>query len=205
MSHRTPPEGALVGWVGLDPEALIEAIESSCTVLLHASLYSNFASNAIGEALERQLASGALARLIVISTGEGPWRLAFEAMLRPTLTDQERAQLVRISDDWCADLQSRYLEKVMWVQTDQLPTLPVLICDDQIIVGHYAHSPVPAAEGLWLVLGGLADGQVEEWLSGTPLNDANSAWEQACYRHVVECRNALENARNGEVRFGAVS
>ncbi|ADN76254.1 conserved hypothetical protein [Ferrimonas balearica DSM 9799] len=196
----TPPEGALAGWVGLDPEALIEAIESSCTVLLHAALYSNFATNAIGEALERQLASGDLARLIVISSGVGPWLAAFEQMLRPQLSDEERAELVRQSDNWCADLQSRYLEKVMWVQSDQLPTQPVLICDDQLIVGHYAHCLVPAAEGIWLVLGGLAEGQVEEWLSGAEPDEQTSVWERACYRHVAECRSALNCARNGEVR-----
>lgn len=199
-SNATPPDGALTGWVGLDPEALIRAIESSCTVLLHAALYSNFATNGIGNALEQQLASGDLARLILISSGEGPWQAEFEAMLRPTLMDSHRAELVKQSDTWCADLQSRYLEKVMWVQTTQLPTQPVLICDDQIIVGHYAHSVVPASDGLWLVLGGLSEGQVEEWLSGAPLASKSSLWERACYRHVSECRSALYQSREGEVR-----
>ncbi len=196
----TPPDGALTGWVGLDPEALIEAMESSCTVLLHAALYSNFAHNAIGEALERQLARGDLARLILISSGEGAWRPEFEAMLRPTLSPEARAELVRQSDTWCADLQCRYLEKVMWVQTNQLPTQPVLICDDLIIVGHYAHSLVPASEGLWLVLGGLPEGQVEEWLAGAPLAPDCSHWQRACYRHVAECRAALSRSQDGEVR-----
>ena len=72
--------------------------------------------------------------------------------------------------------------------TRRLPLFPVILVDDTLIVGHYAHSSTIAPNGLWLTIhnpkiSGMYEALTERRLDVARLTDE----EKAILRYVEEC------------------
>ncbi|MGL4475330.1 MAG: hypothetical protein ACRCT7_12905 [Shewanella sp.] len=183
---------------GLDVGALIEALACSRHVIMHAALYSRFANGVVDEVLQQQLSQGKLQRLRLISTStQVTWLHDFNQVLRQGASAAAIASEWHASARWVSQLVNRYPQQVQAIETEQLPTQPMILTDSRLFLGHYAHSATPAAQGFWLELdiAPLTLDLGSDSLAFTPTNDA---WSQALSRHLDECRQVLQRHQRAE-------
>ena len=187
-------------WVaaGLDEVGLPERVARSDRLFFHAALYSNFARDrAMADALDAALSRPEFERLDVVSldpVARPPYWDEFRQVLRPDMTASAMQREFSVSASFLDALASRHPHKVRLYVTVALPLAPVLLTGDAVLAGHYAHSPVAAPLGLWLVIpadvAGLLD-LAEE--GGRP--DALDAVALGAYRYVSDCLAARSVAR----------
>ena len=180
---------------GLNQSALLAAIKCADSIVLHAAIYTNFAHSEVGKLIRTKLIDGSLRRLDIIELQPNKyWQQEFLAILRPSTAKNEVISMLADSKDWSARLSTEFPLQVSQILTQALPLQPVLLIGDNLFVGHYAHSGLPSAQGLWLQLEctllGLQPGDLQNWYQqGTPTEVA-SRWQQAISRYAEECRQA---------------
>lgn len=186
---------------GLNIDALCQQLRTGQHIVFHAALYSNFAGSRVEQALTDRLSSSPQTKLYLIEQAFAPncgWHLEFGQILRQQLTLVETAQLFQQSRHWCQKLHQLYPHQIEYLISGQLPCQPILVIDNHIFSGQYAHAEVGAPQGIWLHI----DGQIlaidcataHSWLQQPAQLTELSAAQQSIYRYMAECRHAINNA-----------
>ncbi|MEC4727890.1 hypothetical protein HWQ46_20355 [Shewanella sp. D64] len=202
---------------GLDIDALCQLIPQSQCVVFHAALYSNFARSKVEQSLHFALASNPKIQVYLIEQAfelTNPWHGEFGRILREQICVDEMHDLFLQSHIWCQLLLQKYPNQVHHLVSNLLPCQPILLIDNHVFTGQYAHCEIAAPQGVWLHIdGGLLGINVamfRDWLQQgigvkrlaeqikPPLaqqrtSELTSA-QIAVYRYVAECGHAIENA-----------
>ena len=126
-------------------------------IVLHASFYPKYADGEQGDDIKKVMKENKELQLKVIFTNlHTPWIDEFAVLLREKFSDITKFEKeINDDKDYFVGLQSDPEidpERVEICDSARLPLFPVILIDDTIIVGHYAHSPEIAPSGLWLTL-----------------------------------------------------
>ena len=160
-------------------------------IVLHAAYYPKYGLDSQGMVLMEALRGNPRLRLRVIftRTDKNPWLEEFARILRPHYTGKDFIKALEISKDFFLKLKEQALPgQVEISSTRRLPLFPVILVDDTLIVGHYAHSSTIAPHGLWLTIhnpkvSGMYEALTERRLDVSGLTDE----EKAILRYVEEC------------------
>ncbi|KHK02972.1 hypothetical protein [Desulfovibrio sp. TomC] len=187
-------------WVaaGLEEVGLPGRVARSDRLFFHAAVYSNFARDrAMADALEAALCRPEFERLDVVSldpVARPPYWDEFRQVLRQDMTASAMQREFSVSASFLDALASRHPHKVRLFVTIALPLVPVLVLGDAVIAGHYAHSPVAAPLGLWLVIPTDA-GRLLELAEEGSRGDALEPVDAGAYRLVCDCLAARAVSR----------
>lgn len=164
-------------------------------IVLHAAVYGPFSkSEAHIRGLEKALNRPGFNRLDVIavqSGSENAWDDSFLAALRFGISRHSVADEIDYSRNFMTELAKRYPEKVKVYPACNLPCLPLVIVDDIICFGQYAHSCVHAPQGFW----GCVEADVEKlfnWAQSGEVPYGADEREIAAFRLVSECSRAIK-------------
>ena len=176
----------------LDTPALFAA--SRRRIILHAAVYGAFArSQPHREGLETALARPGFERLDIIvlePDNRAAWVRPFLDSLRFGISTHATDDEVSLSYRFMTELAERYPDKVRLHPARRLPCLPIIIADDTIVFGQYAHANVHAPQGFW----GMTTADVRTLLQWTARGrpPATASGEQvASFRLVNECARAM--------------
>lgn len=189
------------GIATLDIPALLAGARKR--IILHAAIYGPFAkSKPHRDGLLTALGRSSFEQLDIIALADDqPWTSAFLEALRFESPIEERFQAVKASKDFLEELKTAYPDTVQIRSLSTFPCLPIIIVDDTIIFGQYAHSEILAADGFW----GKMQADVAElfhWATTKTLpNDANEL-DKAAYRLVSECHHAITSGTQWEENDG---
>ena len=155
-------------------------------IVLHAAYYPKYGLDSQGMVLMEALRGNPRLRLRVIftRTDKNPWLKEFARILRPHYTGKDFIKALEL-----LKLKEQTLPgQVEISSTRRLPLFPVILVDDTLIVGHYAHSSTIAPHGLWLTIhnpkiSGMYEALTERKLDVSGLTDE----EKAILRYVEEC------------------
>ncbi|WP_319466406.1 hypothetical protein [uncultured Pseudodesulfovibrio sp.] len=165
-------------------------------ILLHAAVYGPFADSAPHrEALTTALAKPDFERLDIIDlTDAQPWSAPFMHALRLDATKEEHAKTLHASHEFLHELKKAYPEKTHVYPQHTIPCMPIIIIDDTIIFGQYAHCEDYAANGFW----GIIKADVETLFDWAKTNRPGNASDQevAAYRLICECHHAMTGELN---------
>ena len=173
-------------------------------IVLHAAYYPKYGLDSQGMVLMEALRGNPRLRLRVIftRTDKNPWLKEFARILRPHYTGKDFIKALELSKDFFLNIKALELSKDFFLKlkeqalpgqveisdTGRLPLFPVILVDDTVIVGHYAHSSTIAPHGLWLTIhnpkiSGMYEALTERRLDVSRLTDE----EKAILRYVEEC------------------
>lgn len=180
----------VAGIDALDIPALIA--ESNQRVILHAAVYGPFSQSAPHrEAFAKALHKTGFERLDIIALQDDqPWVPSFFQALRPESTPDEQVKTINASLRFIEELEEAYPERVHLYPLKTFPCQPILVIDDTVIFGQYAHCSTHAALGAW----GIIKTDVRELFDWAEANDIPSSAtneEIAAYRLIAECRHAM--------------
>ncbi|MBG0789755.1 MAG: hypothetical protein H0S80_04565 [Desulfovibrionaceae bacterium] len=163
-------------------------------IILHAAVYGTFArSRPHREGLEAALAKPGFERLdiIVLEPGNDQgWVRPFLDALRFGISTQAADDEVALSHRFMTELARRYPDKVRLHPARRLPCLPVIIADDVIIFGQYAHAGVHAPQGFWGMIRADVPTLLQWTRAGKPPPHSGDE-EIAAFRLVNECARAM--------------
>ncbi|WP_415713279.1 hypothetical protein [Maridesulfovibrio sp.] len=169
-------------------------------IVLHASVYGPFAkSKPHLDGLEKAFSRAEFSRFDVIAVqpgGENGWDQPFLNALRFGISRQSVVDELDYSKFFLSELARRYPEKVNVYPANNLPCLPVVIVDDCICFGQYAHACVHAPQGFW----GCVEADVEKlfgWAESGEVPREADAEEIAAFRLVSECSRAMKCGLDG--------
>lgn len=164
-------------------------------IFLHAAVYGPFArSESHMHGMEKALTNPGFKRLDVIalqSQIENAWSDSFLSALRFGKSKQSVAQEVDLSQTFLKEMSENYPEKFFVHPLVNLPCQPLLIVDDTICFGQYAHSGVHASQGFW----GCVETDVEKlfrWAESGDVPQGADSEEVAAFRLVSDCFRAME-------------
>ncbi len=163
-------------------------------IILHAAVYGPFAqSRPHKNSLTKALARKSFERLDIIAlTAEHPqsYRNHFLEVLRTGASKKIKTDTVLASDAFLGKLKSACPAKVFIHPQTTTPCQPIIIVDDTIIFGQYAHCTTYAAHGFWGIIETDVD-KLFRWADGNIPPEATDE-EIAAYRLVCECRHAMQ-------------
>ncbi|NDV28165.1 hypothetical protein [Desulfovibrio sp. JC010] len=164
-------------------------------IVFHAAVYGPFLkSKPHIQGLEKALSRPGFSRLDVIavqSADENRWTDPFLNALRFGISRQSVADELDYSRSFLGELAGRYPDKVNVYPAGNLPCLPLVIVDDTICFGQYAHACFHAPEGFW----GCVEADVEalfSWAESGRVPPGANADEVAAFRLVSECSRAMK-------------
>jgi len=165
-------------------------------IVLHAAIYGPFAdSQPHRDGLAAALTKSTFEALDVIAMDEDePWTGHFLHALRFGQSSEAQIGAVEASRNFLEILRTNSAGKIRIHGQRTIPCLPIVIIDDTIIFGQYAHCGEFAAAGFW----GMIEADVEtlfQWAAtGSAPADASKT-DIAAYRLVCECHTAMTGAR----------
>lgn len=163
-------------------------------IILHAAVYGAFVgSRPHSEAMDTALSRPDFERLDVIVLEPGsraPWVRPFLDALRFGISTQAADDEVALSHRYMTELAARYPDKVRLHPARRLPCLPVLIVDDVIIFGQYAHAGAHAPQGYWGMIRADVPTLLQWTTAGKPPPHADEE-AVAAFRLVNECARAM--------------
>ena len=121
-------------------------------IVLHAAYYPKYGNAELESCLYQILYNNKDLTLTVIftETSNVSWLEEFAKVLHPYYDAEEFTARLQHSCHNFNHLQKEIgTERVRIVSTSRLPLFPVILIDNTIIVGHYAHSSTPTPNGLW--------------------------------------------------------
>lgn len=125
-------------------------------IVFHAAYYPKYAVDGQSEDVKEALRQHPDLTLTVIHTDieHAPWANEFAYSLRTSFkTKEDFEPYLNISRKFFADLQKEYgPSRVQLYKTARLPFFPVILIDDTLVIGHYAHSRIIPPHGLWLTI-----------------------------------------------------
>lgn len=182
---------------GIDALDIVDLIaDSKRRITLHAAVYGPFAQsqphcNAFAKALQKPH----FKRLDIITLQhEQPWTASFLEALRFGSTPKEQGDAVASSMAFIQKLQDLQPQRVHVHPLMTFPCLPILIIDDTVVFGQYAHCAIHAARGAWGVI--ETDVQkIQAWAEVDIIPPNATSEEVAAYRLIAECRHAMNGGR----------
>jgi len=185
------------GIEALDMPALFRAARRR--IILHAAVYGAFAkSPPHRSSLETTLGKPDFKRLdvIVVEPGhDAKWIHSFLGALRFGISIQGIRDEIESSHRYMTEMQARYPDKIHLHPVRRLPCLPIVVADDTIVFGQYAHAEEHAPQGFW----GIVETDVERLLqwaeTGKTPTEANNE-DLAAFRLVNECVRAMNTNQN---------
>lgn len=180
----------VAGIASLDIPARFAAAQKR--IILHAAVYGPFAdSTPHKDGLAAALSKPSFERLDIIALDDSSaWANDFMQILRPGATRESHTLTLAKSHDYISGLAESYPDKVCVHPQSSLPCLPLIVIDDTIIFGQYAHSDVHAASGAWGIM--EADvGKLLNWTAQGKIPESATAEETAAYRMIAECCHAM--------------
>ncbi|WP_320176162.1 hypothetical protein [Maridesulfovibrio sp.] len=175
--------------------------EAKRRIILHAAVYGPFSKSEVHIlGLEKALARTGFNSLDVIAVQPGignGWDDSFLTALRFGISRLSIDDELELSQSFLDELAERHPEKVNVYPAGNLPCLPLVIVDDAICFGQYAHSCVHAPQGFW----GCVEADVEKlfnWAESGNIPLGATADEIAAFRLVSECSRAMKCSRNVE-------
>lgn len=180
----------------LDTPGLFAAAQSR--IILHAAVYGAFArSLPHRHGLQAALTRPQFQRLDIIALEPGctePWVRPFLDALRFGISRQAADDEVAASHSFVSDLAAHHPGRVVVHPAHRLPCQPVLVIDDTIVFGQYAHAGCHAPQGFW----GMVRADVPALLgwADTGKPPAHAPREAvAAFRLVNDCVRAMQAAR----------
>jgi len=187
----------VAGIDALDTPRLFAA--ASRRIILHAALYGAFANseahcNGLMEAIQKP--EFKRLDIIALDPSHSPdWTASFFEVLRFGISTQGITDEVALSHKFLTELTARYPDKIRLHTARRLPSLPILVADDTIIFGQYAHAQEHAPQGFW----GMVKTDVERLLDWTETGKAPTEATNediAAFRLINECVRAMTNNLN---------
>lgn len=178
----------------LDTPTLFAA--SKRRIILHAAVYGPLANSqrhyrALCTAVEKH----GFERLDIIAVDPDrmpAWSEPFFKALRFGVSRQDRDAELTTSHDFLVSMAEEYPDKITLHHVRALPCLPIIVADNTILFGHYAHAEIQAPLGYW----GRIEADVPkllEWAeNGSPAAQATNS-ELAAFRLVSECFRAMND------------
>ncbi|WP_027722053.1 hypothetical protein [Maridesulfovibrio zosterae] len=169
---------------------------ASRRIILNAAVYGPFSnSDQHRTGLDAALNNPGFRQLDIIAVEpelDLSWKESFLGALRFGISRQAVEDELEFSYSFLTELTEKYPAKVRLHAACKLPCLPVVIVDDVICFGQYAHAESHAPEGFW----GRVEADVEkliQWTeSGRPPSSA-SRKEIAAFRLINECVRAMSS------------
>lgn len=123
-------------------------------ILLHAAFYPKYGSlteysGAIESALKR---NSQLHIKVIITDIKEVWATEFGNILRPYFKNDLKKfkEGINASIAFFQKIKEEYPTRVHIVASKALPMAPIVIIDNEILVGHYIHATTTAPDGYWM-------------------------------------------------------
>ena len=158
-------------------------------IVLHAAYYPKYGFDNQGTDISKAMAKTPDLRLTAIFTDvNAPWVDEFAVTLRDYFAEEGIfARDLNITKQHFARLRKSFgSERVHIYDTARLPLFPVILIDDTIIVGHYAHSTVIPPNGLWFTIQHPKISLMYETLLAGSTPDCDTPEESAILRYIEE-------------------
>lgn len=124
-------------------------------IILHAAYYPKYGSDSdYSIAFRHLMRNNSNVKITVIITDlNTPWANEFGTILRSEYTSINDFKVgLDASIKFFKDIQKQHANNVTIISTQRLPLQPIVIIDDVLLVGHYAHAEIPAPNGYWLYI-----------------------------------------------------
>lgn len=121
-------------------------------ILLHAAIYNRFVENsAVRLALENALEGGVQIEAILLPVWRDlAWMDAACRLIRPQGNKEEMLAKAEVSREFFSVLAERFPEQVTVYEAALFPAFPLVVVDDVLLSGQYAHSQILAPQGMWM-------------------------------------------------------
>lgn len=169
--------------------------EAKHYIFLHAAYYPKYGVDEQGEILKEVLENNPKLKLkAVFSSSSAEWAGEFARILRPHFSKESYVKALNQSKLLFEQLHEMYDKRVQIIETEQLPMFPILMIDNDLIVGFYSHSRIVAPHGLWIKIRNKKVISMYETLTVNGNDDANISdftnEEKAIFRFVEEIYNS---------------
>lgn len=121
-------------------------------IVLHAAYYPKYGMDQQGKVLWNAMKNNPKLHLTVIFADirDVSWAEEFARVLRPFYTAEDfQADLDFSKRHFTRCLKEFGPKRVSIIDTPRLPMFPIIMIDNTLVVGHYAHSEEIAPDGLW--------------------------------------------------------
>lgn len=172
-----------------------EKIESAERyVVLHAAFYPKYLAdkNEHQSSIEKALSKNEHLQVYIIFFNtelSALWAKEFACVLRTEFKDnfEDLESFINQNVTSAKLLQKKYPNRVHLYKSHALPLIPIIMADDTMFVGHYAHSDIHAPLGFWFKLkyDYLSD-LFEDKLNCTSFMDNLNEEQKAILRYVDE-------------------
>jgi len=172
-------------------------------IILHAAVYGAFAkSEAHCNGLKKAIQKPEFKHLDIIAIAPehgSEWTSPFLGALRFGISIQGITDEIASSHQFLTDLAAQYPDRIHLHPARRLPCLPIIVADNSIVFGQYAHAGEHAPQGFW----GKVNADVEKLMGWTqtgkaPTNATNE--EIASFRLINECVRAMNTTLNPPTR-----
>lgn len=158
-------------------------------IVLHAAFYPKYGFDNQGSDVENAIKKNPNLRLTAIFTDiNAPWVNEFAYTLRNYFAEEGIfATHLNVTKQHFVRLRNKFGAKRVHVyDTARLPLFPIILIDDTIIVGHYAHSTVIPPNGLWFTIKHPKIPSMYESLLAGSTPECDTSEESAILRYIEE-------------------
>ena len=187
-----PPKGIYQHFITHDAVGVPHLISKARRhIVLHAAFYPKYGVDDQGEFVLRAMQQNPNLRLTAIFTDVShvEWADEFARTLRTYFTAELFASQIEASKQLFAHCLKEFgPQRVHIYDTSRLPLFPIILIDDTIVVGHYAHSQVKPPHGLWFTIKHPKVSSMYENLLAGSAPDYETEEERAILRYVEELK-----------------
>ena len=158
-------------------------------IVLHAAFYPKYGFDNQGSDVSKAMEKNPNLRLTAIFTDvKAPWVDEFACTLRDYFAEEGVfAAHLDVTKQHFVRLRKNFgTKRVHIYDTARLPLFPIILIDDTIIVGHYAHSSVIPPNGLWFTITHPKISAMYEGLLAGSTPECDTPEESAILRYLEE-------------------
>lgn len=163
-------------------------------IVLHAALYGPFATSAEHrQSIEHALQRKEFVRLDIIAIkdrGDSNWLSPFLNAVRFGEAKTNVTDEIAKSQNFISTMAGKNPGKVNLYPATALPCSPIVVIDNTIIFGQYAHAKEPAPHGFWAAVEADVP-TLFQWAERGHLPPCASKKDVAAYRLISECFYAM--------------
>lgn len=171
-------------------------------IILHAAYYPKYGidsrySNAFRLLLRR---NNTINITVIITDTSEKWGQEFGKILRHEYDDINKFEEgVRHSITFFYKIQEEYPERVIIKLSNRLPLAPIVIIDNELLVGHYCHAETPAPNGIWMDIKNDKIKEIVDKVIYNPSDDIKNYYidgltdeEKAIARYIEDAADAIK-------------